>query len=129
MWLVTENGFISVVEDKEDASLLQVRARDARDICATFPDAEVYIVRGADYQHRARVAREVVAERMAEMVRSINYQSHFKDHAVLTSPPNPARLGALYGCWHALSELQDYRPYSTVPRSEEPAAWWDEGEG
>lgn len=128
MWSITEHGFISLVEDKDDAEVLQVRGRDAADIRAHFPDARVYTADGADYRYRARVGREKVAQRLADLVRGISYQSHFKDTAVLSSPANPARLRALYGCWHSLAELQDYRPYSTVPRGEESTLHWDDEE-
>jgi len=125
MWIVSEHGFISVVQDRDDAGLLQVRGRDAADIAATFPGAPVYVSDGADYRYRARVNREDLANRLAEIIRSIAYTSHAKDVMAERSPANPARLGALYGCWHALAELQDYRPYSTVPRSEEPLDRWE----
>lgn len=128
MWLISEHGFLSLVQDRDDPGLLQVRGRDPQDIRTHFPAAEVYVADGGDYRYRARISREEVADRLAEAVRRIDYTSHAKDVMAERSPANPARLGALYGVWHSLSDLQDYRPYSTVPRSAEPAQWWDEDE-
>lgn len=40
-------------------------------------------------------------------------------------PPNPERLNAMYDTWTAMARMQDYAPYSTVPRDQEPR-WWDD---
>lgn len=111
MWLVTLDGFISIVQDRDDARLLQVRARDSQDIRAHFPRAKVCVIEGADYRYRARVNRQTVARVIAKTVRDIDYDSHFKDVAIATSPPNPARSRAYYGTWDALAEMQDVPPY------------------
>lgn len=37
MWIFTQHGFLSLVEDRDDASLLQVRAREPENIAARFP--------------------------------------------------------------------------------------------
>lgn len=125
MWLVTERGFVSLVEDRDDPNLLQVRGRVREDIEAMFPTAEVFDLPGADYLHRARVARKEVADTIHAAIMRLTYTSHFKDHAVQTCPPNPERLSALYGCWESLAEMQSHRPYSRVPRAVE-RRWWDD---
>lgn len=104
-------------------------ARVSEDITATFPGAQVFIAEAGDYRYRARVNRQEVANRLHDAVMEIDYDSAFKDVALSTSPPNAERFRAMYGCWEALAEMQDYRPYSTVPRSEESQSWeddWDE---
>lgn len=123
MWMMTvAGGFVSLVEDRDDKTRLQVRARVPEDITATFADAEVFVIDGADYRYRARVARQEAADALAKAVVDINYDSHFKDVALQRSPAHPGRMKAYYGCWTALAELQDYAPYSRVPRG----VWEDE---
>ena len=116
MWLMTETGFVSLVEDRDDHGLLQVRGRAAADIIATFAGARVFTCPGADYRHRARVNRREVADTIRDAIMAISYESHFKDVALETSPPNAERFRAYYSCWEALAAMQDFAPYSTVPR-------------
>ena len=127
MWITTTEGFVSLVQDRENPDVLQVRARDAADIVANFPNAEVFVVAGADYRYRARVNRREVADRLAAVVMALDYDSHFKDVALERSPANAQRHSAYYGTWSAMARMQDYPPYSTIPRSEEPS-WWEEDE-
>jgi len=126
MWLVTTEGFVSIVQDHEDPTVLQVRARVPEDISANFPGAEVFIAPGADYRYRARVPRKDVAEALADAVTKLAYTSHFKDVALERSSANSARYSAYYDTWSAMARMQDYAPYSTVPRPEEPRWWEDE---
>lgn len=125
MWITTTEGFISIVRDRKDQSVLQVRARMPEDITANFPGAEVFVMAGADYRYRARVNRHEVADRLAAAVLAIDYDSHFKDVALERSPVNAERYSAYYGTWSAMARMQDYAPYSTTPRPEQPR-WWEE---
>ena len=121
MWLVTTNGFLSIVEDRDDCRNLQVRARVAEDITEHFPRAKVFTVDGADYRYRALVKRREVANRLRRYVMDeLDYDSHFKDIALRTSPKNEARHDAYYGTWTAMAQMQDYAPYSRVKRSKFP---------
>lgn len=116
MWLTTVDGFVSLVEDQDDPTMLHVRARVAEDITATFPGAAVFVSEGADYRHRARLPREAVADTIRQAVVDIRYRSHFKDVALEISPPNAWRRQAYYRTWAALATMQDYAPYSRTPR-------------
>ena len=44
--------------------------------------------------------------------------------AIASSPPNAERRCAYYRCWESLARMQDYEPYSTVPRP--PRTRWDD---
>lgn len=116
MWIMTTTGFVSLVADRDDATKLQVRARVADDITATFPAAEVFVSEGADYRYRAIIDRRDVAQQLANAVLDIDYDSHFKDVAIASSS-HSGRARAYYGVWTALAELQDYAPYSRVPKT------------
>lgn len=121
MWIVTTNGFLSIVEDRDDYRNLQVRARVAEDITEHFPRAKVITMDGADYRYRAIIKRRVVASRLRRYVmEELDYDSHFKDIAIKTSPKNADRSSAYYSTWTAMSRMQDYAPYSRVKRSKLP---------
>lgn len=127
MWLVTTEGFVSIVEDRDDPSMLQVRARMPEDISGNFPGAAVLVVAGADYRYRARVNRQEVADRLAAAAMAIDYTSHFKDVALERSAGSAERYGAYFGTWAAMARLQSHAPYSLTPRPAEPE-WWEDDE-
>lgn len=117
MWVVTTNGFLSIVEDRDDYRNLQVRARVAEDITEHFPRAKVFTVAGADYRYRAIIKRREVANRLRRYImQELDYDSHFKDIAIRTSPKNAERYDAYYDTWTAMAKMQDYAPYSMVKR-------------
>ena len=124
IWIISAHGFISLVQDRNDPDCLQVRARVADDITAAFPDATVKVSEGGDYRYRAVISRMDVADRVWDMIDDIDYTSHVKDVITKTSPPNSERRPAYYEVWTALARMQDYRPYSRVPRAlERPVAY------
>lgn len=116
MWIFSKQGFISVVQDRDDADVLHVRARVRDDLESIFPTAHVVEMPGADYLYRARVNRDEVANRLRDEVLGLSYDSHFKDVALETAPRHPGRHGAMYATWSAMAELQPFAPYSTTPR-------------
>lgn len=108
------------MKDRKDPNNLQVRARVREDILAHFPDAQVFVAHGGDYRHRAVISKADVAAKIAEMILDINYDSHFKDVAIRTSPKSSSRMPAYYGAWTAFAKMQDYAPYSKHERGKEP---------
>ena len=85
MWIFFPNSFVSIV-DKGDATgrTLLVRARRHGEIEAIFPDAVIVEGAGTDYRYRARIDREIVAQRVAEAIRDIrfsNFKATVKDRA------------------------------------------------
>lgn len=74
MWIMTNGGFLSVVDKGDDSGrTLLVRARRPGDIERAFPDATVQDGGGTDYRFRARIDREQVAQAVADQVRGISY--------------------------------------------------------
>jgi hypothetical protein len=60
MWLLTTQGFYSVVQHREDANFLLVRARVRSDLAALtrlIPNLEIFETPDADYRWRATVTR------------------------------------------------------------------------
>lgn len=116
MWLVTDRGFVSVVQHRDDPTVMQVRARLKEDLLALFPDAKVQEIIGADYLYRADVSRAEVAQAAFQAVMNIDYTSHFKDEALKRSTPNPSRSSAYYATWTAMGRMQPIAPYWTPER-------------
>lgn len=80
MWLFTSDGFVSIVADKNDTrgDRLLVRSRDKMHITNVFPDAEVFSKQPSDYQWRAWVSREDVADAVMRQVQGLDY-TNFKN--------------------------------------------------
>jgi 8-oxo-dGTP pyrophosphatase MutT (NUDIX family) len=80
MWIVTTEGFFSIVQ-KPGEEQLSVRARSAADLDslrARMPALGPTVVgAGTDYPVRARASREAMAQGLADLVRDVDY-SNFK---------------------------------------------------
>lgn len=118
IWIITKNGFISLVQDRDNPNMLQVRARVREDIERHFPTAYIRAVDGADYRYRARISKARVADKLATMVLDeLTYTSHFKDVAIAMDRGNMGRRTAYYAVWTALAGMQDWAPYATRSRA------------
>jgi glycerol-3-phosphate dehydrogenase len=102
MWIFTPDSFISVV-DKGDPTgqTLLVRARKAGDIERLFPEAKVQVGGGTDYNYRARIDREAVAQKVADQIRGINFPN-FKNQV-----REHDRHDAYLGVWHSMYGFQN----------------------
>jgi len=107
MWLMTNIGFFSVVQKRDD-DVLTVRARVKSDLEAL---KEKYIPtlgnilegKGTDYKYRAKVSREDLAEAMRKIVMDIDY-SNFKDSV---AKKQGYKRASIYGeVWSDLMSLQ-----------------------
>lgn len=100
MWICLNNSFLSVVQNRDDPSILLVRARVAGHIERVFPDAKVFTDPKADYLYRANIKRQVVAKTVAASIEKINYDN-FKD-SVEDDPLHVAYLKV----WSTMEKLQ-----------------------
>jgi chorismate mutase len=73
MWIVKNDSFLSIVEDRNDETRLLVRGRIKGDIEAVFPAAKVETTPSADYLYRAFLPRAEVKTAIAECIDSIDY--------------------------------------------------------
>lgn len=111
MWICKNNSFLSIVQPSpadplaNNGLVLLVRARVKGHIEATFPNADVKVVPGRDYLYRAYIARETVADAIADSLRSIDY-GNFKN-----SVGDNALHDAYAKVWHAMGRLQPGGPY------------------
>jgi hypothetical protein len=100
MWIVANESFLSIVECKDDPSMLLVRARVEGDIERAFPDARVKITPRADYLYRAFIPRGEVASTIEEMVQGIDYLN-FKN-----SVKDRVRHDAYLDVWRVMERVQ-----------------------
>ena len=68
MWIMTNNGYLSIVSKDCSPAKLLVRARRAGDIEKVFPNAKVTRQTDSDYLYRAVVPRNVVKQALAAMI-------------------------------------------------------------
>ena len=106
MWLITAQGFYSVVADRDDSTCVVIRARDPADLEALgrqIPDLVVFETPGRDYRWRAHVTRVDWERAAAELAAEIDYPN-FKDAVAVRQGPERAHL--FLEIWSALRRLQ-----------------------
>jgi hypothetical protein len=116
MWIMLNNAFLSIVEPNPrdpavaGADLLLVRARVKGHIENVFPDAVGVEVPGRDYQFRAYLPRQLVADAIARNIAGIRYPN-FKDSV------KDGKLHSAYACvWGVMAQEQAIPPYETKAR-------------
>ena len=65
MWIMLNNAFLSIVENRNNKDELLVRARIEGDIERVFPEANSFQDEQADYKYRAFVLRKEVEKVIA----------------------------------------------------------------
>jgi hypothetical protein len=105
MWIHTDQGFVSVVDEPErPADELLVRARSRDDLLRIgVPAEQVWFDARADYRWRARMPREWVADVMADAIRGINYRN-FKNR--VGSTIGGERVATLHDGWDAFFGIE-----------------------
>jgi hypothetical protein len=80
MWIFTQDGFISAVDNKEVPGKLTVRARDEEslELLAAATNQEIGQVDGRDYPYRVHVTKEEFSDFLLMHVEHLNYPN-FKD--------------------------------------------------
>ena len=112
MWLVTSDGFYSIVQRSGEADLC-VRARDAGDIDRLrnkyLPQlTETTETPGSDYRFRAWASHQDVAAALAAVVGDLHYPN-FKSEVGKRDPER----AHIYGSgWSARGRIQQGGPYS-----------------
>ena len=65
MWIMLNNAFLSIVQNRNNKDELLVRARIEGDIERVFPEANSFQDEQADYKYRAFVLRKEVEKVIA----------------------------------------------------------------
>lgn len=113
MWLFTRDGFYSIVQHRDSADIVQVRARTREDLvdlakAIGMPNTgneETGIMEDprADYRWRLNVPRETMAWYTSEAVKGIDYTTSVK---TAIGKGDPKRKSALMRVWSAMMSLQ-----------------------
>jgi hypothetical protein len=107
MWLLTSQGFYSVVAHLQDPSLVLVRSRTRDDLLALrtqVPSLELWEDPSADYRWRAEVTREDWRVAVSELANVIDY-GNFKSEVALRQGSLRATL--YERVWSMLRALQE----------------------
>lgn len=103
MWLITNRGLLSVVEDTGNPNLLLVRSRQQglleEFLAEARVDAVVFDDDSADYPHRVFLSRVEFAEVVYDQIVRIDYPN-FKD-----SVKSRVLRGLYHRVWSVLAEL------------------------
>jgi hypothetical protein len=104
MWIMTNDGYLSIVSKDCGPAELLVRARRAGDIERVFPNAKVTRSTNSDYLYRAVLPRNEVKQAVAAMIDHIDYPN-FKD-----SVEDRSLHAAYISVWCAMAGLQHPPP-------------------
>lgn len=123
MWVITRDGFVSLVEHNTNPDLIRARARRREHLVDTFAlDDDDVIDLGPncpDYRWHAEIPRANVAQAMYDAVMDLDYASHVKEEV---AGPDNVMYSAMLGCWRELHRLQE-------PIKRDPDWWWDRTAG
>jgi hypothetical protein len=122
MWLMTTQGFYSVVAHRDLPGVMLVRARAKADLIALdrqIPGLEARITcdERADYLWRAAASREEWALALARLANEVDYDN-FK--SAVAARQGHKRAGVYHAVWSALTRIEKgfaKRYYHTVPAS------------
>jgi hypothetical protein len=115
MWIFLNDAFLSIVEHREYASKLLVRARVQGDIERVFPAAKVlHTPVRADYAYRAVIDRTIVVKAISTQVLNIDYPN-FKN-----SVKEDDRHDAYLAVWLTMNDYQRQRALPLKRRKVRP---------
>ena len=100
MWVFTNRGFLSIVEQYDEPGTLIVRSRFPGHIKVLFPETEVSRTPDHGYLYRAFLPRKEVAKVIRREVEAIDY-GNFKN-----SVGDPAYNEACHDVWFTLYDRQ-----------------------
>ena len=112
MWLLTPDGFYSIVQKRGETGLC-IRARVGADLDLLrekhLPSlTETTETPGGDYRYRAWASHEAVADALAALARDLHYDN-FKNEVARR---DGQRAHAYHDVWDVLGRLQPGGPYS-----------------
>jgi len=106
MWIFTENGFISAVDNGMEPGKLAVRARDRKslELLSELADTKIVSFRGTDYPYRVHVTREELASFLVAHVETMDY-GNFKNRVYDSRGSKFAK--ACGKVWEAMLDVTD----------------------
>ena len=115
MWIFTQYGFVSAVDNKQVPGKLAVRARDkeALEILSIATGAEIQEFKGTDYEYRVHVTREDFTKWLTMHVETLDY-SNFKSR--IWASRGEVYHDACSDVWGAMLQVSDKRKTRRVAR-------------
>ncbi len=104
MWIMTKDGFFSVVRHKDDPTKMMVRVRVREDLVKAFGNEDIVEDDKADYRFRKAVGTFDVMVYMSQSVENIDYTTNVKG---TIDQGDSDRHRALYETWDAWYTLQE----------------------
>jgi hypothetical protein len=108
MWIISNLGFVSLVQHSENPDYIRARARRFEHLQETFDlfDGDVIDLGPdcPDYRFHANIPRLTVAHKVYDAITAISYHSHVKEEV---ARGDQVFYQALLGCWRELYALQD----------------------
>lgn len=108
MWVFTQDGFISAVDNKAKPGLLAVRARDRQSLEAIseMANSEIEFTPQRDYQYRTYVSREMLEDFIKLSIETLDYPN-FKDRLYVSRGKQYARAaGNVWTSMHAVADKE-----------------------
>ena len=105
MWLVLEDSFLSIVQDKDNSDQLLVRGRLKGDIEKIFPNANVIVGAGSDYKYRAFIKRNIVSKAVLQKIDNIKY-TNFKNEVALNDKERAYTYSKIWNIMYRKQEEQ-----------------------
>jgi hypothetical protein len=109
MWLMTQYGFFSIVQHKDDSEKFLVRARvrldldRLKDLAALTTD--IVEIKSADYRYRIEISREEMLRVLRWLGEAINYPN-FKDR-IADLPDQKDRLAQYHEIWGTMRKIKE----------------------
>jgi len=106
MWVFSQDGFISVVDNGIKPGLLAARARDRQSLAvlAEMAEEEIEFTPSRDYQYRVYVTRELLEDFMKLTIETIDYPN-FKDRLYTSRGKEFAHAAG--GVWMVMNDVAD----------------------
>lgn len=114
MWLFTQTGFVSVVQDAKDKNKMVVRARDKVSLQPLMDEYGVKMVnlKNRDYPHRVFLTRKQFVDWLVQTGEDLDY-NNYKNKVSQTRGYEFA--GPLHDVWATMLRLEDLgRPKAQV---------------
>lgn len=109
MWLFMKQGFLSVVQDKDEPNFLFVRSRDKEHLRRFGArEEDIVVIPGSDYQYRIRIHKTTFGVMVAQLINRIDYTA-FKS----SIDNDPKYSHALFDVWRLMYN-QYYDEYKKV---------------
>ena len=107
MWVFTETGFVSAVQNRDNPDYLVVRARDRQSLqtLADICDVEIKTSQGSDYPYRVFISKADFTSWMNDNIDFLGYDN-FKNRVAITRGKEYAH--ALGSVWSTMHDVEDY---------------------